>query len=132
MVNDIVSLKDPTESSVRDLIISFGKKYKCTPNKKDLLNVYRQLCQEKNLSYDTKYEKILIQNISDFVTDNGKLFVVTEVINGTRKFENGPPWLLNYEYMESFENLGLKQIVHSTDHKAERGEECHLSIFQGI
>ncbi|OSY88290.1 hypothetical protein WH52_05825 [Tenacibaculum holothuriorum] len=77
-----------------------------------------------------KYEEKVIQNISDFVANNGKLMVVTEVQQGKRTYENGPPWLLNNSYMESFENKGLKQIFHSKSNEVELGEEIHLSIFQ--
>ena len=77
-----------------------------------------------------KYEKILIQNISNFVSDNGKLIVITEVQKGTRTYENGPPWLLNYGYSDSFESCGLKQIFHSNKTETEIGEEIHLTIFQ--
>ncbi len=77
-----------------------------------------------------KYEKTVIQNISDFVSDNGKLVVITEVQKGKRTFENGPPWLLNNDYMKSFESCGLKQIFLSNKNEAEIGEEIHLTIFQ--
>lgn len=77
-----------------------------------------------------KYEKILIQHISDFVADNGKLIVITEVQKGKRTYENGPPWLLNNEYKESFESCGLKQIFHSTNSDSDFGEETHLTLFQ--
>ncbi|EPR68640.1 class I SAM-dependent methyltransferase [Cyclobacterium qasimii] len=77
-----------------------------------------------------KYEKTLIKNISDFVADNGKLLVITETQEGKRTFENGPPWLLNHEYLESFESCGLKQIFHSSNTETEMGEATHLTIFQ--
>ena len=77
-----------------------------------------------------KYENTLIKNISDFVSDNGKLIVITEIQQGKRSYENGPPWLLNHEYIESFESCGLKQIFHSNNTETELGEETHLTIFQ--
>lgn len=77
-----------------------------------------------------KYENTLIQNISDFVSKNGRLMVITEVQNAKRTFENGPPWLLNNNYIKSFENCGLKQISHSNNSEAEIGEKIHLTIFE--
>lgn len=77
-----------------------------------------------------KYEDLLIKNISDFVADNGILVVITEIQNRKRSFENGPPWLLNSDYLKSFENNGLKQIAHTASHKAEMGDEIHLTIFK--
>ena len=53
-----------------------------------------------------KYEDLLIQNISDFVSDNGQLIVITEVQSEQRTYENGPPWLLNNDYIKSFERNG--------------------------
>ncbi len=77
-----------------------------------------------------KYEKTLVQNISDFVSNNGKLIVITEIQQGKRTYENGPPWLLNNEYVKSFESCGLKQIFHSSNSETELGEGIHLTIFQ--
>ncbi|MEC3907050.1 class I SAM-dependent methyltransferase [Tamlana sp. 2201CG12-4] len=77
-----------------------------------------------------KYEKTLIKNISDFVSDNGKLVVITEIQKEKRTYENGPPWLLNTDYIKSFENCGLKQIFHSSKGETELGDEIHLTIFQ--
>ncbi|BDD05608.1 class I SAM-dependent methyltransferase [Aureibacter tunicatorum] len=77
-----------------------------------------------------KYEKTLIGNISDFVAEQGKLVVITEIRKEERSYENGPPWLLNYEYIKSFEGHGLKLIEQTKNLEAEMGEEIHLSIFQ--
>lgn len=77
-----------------------------------------------------KYEKTLIKNITDFVSDNGKLIVITEVQQGKRTYQNGPPWLLNHEYIESIESYGLKKVFHSINTESEIGEEIHLTIFQ--
>lgn len=77
-----------------------------------------------------KYEKGLIKNIADFVADKGTLLLITEVNNRKRSFENGPPWLLNYEYIASFEQCGLQQVSHLKGLLPTMGEECHLTIFQ--
>ena len=77
-----------------------------------------------------KYEAILIQNISDFVANNGQLIVITEVQYKKRTYKNGPPWLLNNNYIKSFERNGLKQISNTNSNETEMGEEIHLSIFQ--
>ena len=76
-----------------------------------------------------KYEDVLIKNISDFVSYNGQLVLITEVQSEKRTYENGPPWLLSHDYIKSFERFGLKQISHTTSNETEMGEEIHLSIF---
>lgn len=77
-----------------------------------------------------KYEEVLIKNVADLVADNGKLVVITEIQKEKRVFENGPPWLLNTNYIESFENHGLKTILNLTNKKAEMGDELHLTVFE--
>ncbi len=77
-----------------------------------------------------KYEKALIKNVADLVADNGTLVMITEVQYQQRTFENGPPWLLNKNYVESFEQVGLKKVFNSNDQEPEMGDEIHLTIFQ--
>lgn len=77
-----------------------------------------------------KYEENLLKNITDFLSKNGKLLVITEVNKAQRDFENGPPWLLNNDYIQKFNHLGLKLIDHNSDNTPEIGEECHLSLFE--
>lgn len=77
-----------------------------------------------------KYEEGLIQNVSDFVADNGQLVMITEVQFQKRTYENGPPWLLNKDYIQSFEKHGLKQTTHKISNETEVGEEIHLSVFK--
>ena len=77
-----------------------------------------------------KCEKRLIQHVSDFVSENGKLVVITEIQHSKRTFENGPPWLLNHDYVASFEQCGLKLVSQSVGKKAEMGDEIHLTIFE--
>jgi 2-polyprenyl-3-methyl-5-hydroxy-6-metoxy-1,4-benzoquinol methylase len=57
-----------------------------------------------------KYEKELIQNISDFVAPDGKILVIAEVGKEERAFENGPPWLLTSQHIDSFVTCGLKVV----------------------
>ncbi|MDT0553935.1 class I SAM-dependent methyltransferase [Urechidicola vernalis] len=77
-----------------------------------------------------KYEAILIKNVADFVAENGKLIVITEVQTQKRIYENGPPWLINADYINSFEQNGLKLISNTTNNETEVGEEIHLSVFK--
>ncbi len=77
-----------------------------------------------------KYEKTLIQNVSNFVANNGKLVVITEIQKEKRNYENGPPWLLNTNYIKSFEKCDLKHVSLSTKNETKIGEEIHLAIFQ--
>ncbi len=79
-----------------------------------------------------KYEETLIKHISDFVSDNGKLVIITEIQKEKRTFEKGPPWLLNTDYIEFFENHGLKRISHLADKNSEMGDEIQLTVFQRL
>jgi len=54
-----------------------------------------------------KYEKELIQKISGFVAPDGLLLVIADVSGEERSFENGPPWLLTTQHIDSFESCGL-------------------------
>ena len=77
-----------------------------------------------------KYECLLIQNISDFVSKKGTLAVITEVQQENRNYKNGPPWLLNSDYAKTFEACGLTQTFHSNTTETKRAEEIHLTIFK--
>lgn len=59
-----------------------------------------------------KYEKEVIQNISNFVTPNGQLLVIAEVSGENRTFENGPPWVLTSRHIDSFESCGFSVVEH--------------------
>ncbi|MCE7995219.1 MAG: class I SAM-dependent methyltransferase [Roseivirga sp.] len=103
----------------------------------DLIEGISDWCQKFDLVLEIftiqalppKYEQVLIKNIADFVSDNGQLILITEVQSEKRTYENGPPWLLNEDYIKSFEINGLKRISTSTSKETEMGEEIHLSIF---
>lgn len=77
-----------------------------------------------------KYEDVLIKNISDLVSEGGQLVLVTEVQTEKRVFEKGPPWLLNFDYVELFEKHGLKLASQEISKETEKGEEIHLSVFK--
>lgn len=69
-----------------------------------------------------KYEKQLIQSISEFVAPDGQLIVIAEVGNEERSFEKGPPWLLTAEHVDSFASWGLSVTgKHIEDHSAAPG-----------
>lgn len=55
-----------------------------------------------------KYEKELIQKISNFVAPGGQLLVIADVSRKERSFESGPPWLLTPEHIDSFVSCGLR------------------------
>ena len=61
---------------------------------------------------------------------NGQLMVITEVQYERRTYENGWPWLLNEDYIKSFERNGLNQISKTTSNETEMGEEIHFTTFQ--
>ena len=54
-----------------------------------------------------KYEQELIQSITGFVAPKGQLVVVADMGKTTRAFDDGPPWLLTPEQIESFTVYGL-------------------------
>ena len=59
-------------------------------------------------SLPPKYENELIENISNFVAPGGQLLVIADVDRNERSFENGPPWLLTPEHIDSFVSCGLR------------------------
>ncbi|WNJ20925.1 class I SAM-dependent methyltransferase [Pontibacter sp. G13] len=77
-----------------------------------------------------KYEQVLIEHVSDLVADGGWLAVITEVQHQKRTFEVGPPWLLNPDYIPSFEFHGLVPIFQQHDQPPSMGDEIHLTVFQ--
>jgi 2-polyprenyl-3-methyl-5-hydroxy-6-metoxy-1,4-benzoquinol methylase len=77
-----------------------------------------------------KYEGLVIENISNLVAKNGELLIITEINYTKRNFENGPPWLLNTNYITQFNSLGLSTQEQIIDKKAEMGDEIHLTVFR--
>jgi 2-polyprenyl-3-methyl-5-hydroxy-6-metoxy-1,4-benzoquinol methylase len=70
-----------------------------------------------------KYEKKLIQSISSFLAPNGQLLVVAEVSKEERIFENGPPWVLTPQHIDSFISCGLDVIGKSIEQDASNPNE---------
>jgi len=66
-----------------------------------------------------KYEKDLIQNICNFVSPKGNLLVIAEVGGEERTFENGPPWLLTPQHIDSYESCGFKVIQKYIEKNSE-------------
>ena len=62
-----------------------------------------------------KYERALVQSIASFVAPGGQLLVIAEVGNEPRTFENGPPWLLTPEHVESFASCGLRLTAQTVE-----------------
>jgi len=62
-----------------------------------------------------RYEKELIENISDFVAADGRLLVIAEVGSEERSFENGPPWVLTCRHVDSFESCGLEVVAKNIE-----------------
>lgn len=54
-----------------------------------------------------KYEKELIQNISNFVAADGQILVIAEVGREERSFKKGPPWILTSQHIDLFVSCGL-------------------------
>lgn len=57
-----------------------------------------------------KYEQELIQKISNFVAPGGQILVVAEVGREERSFENGPPWVLTSQHIDTFVSCGLRVV----------------------
>ena len=79
-----------------------------------------------------KYEKELIQNISDFVAPDGQLLVIAEVGKEERSFESGPPWLLTSQHIDSFVSCGLKVVEkHVEQDSSSIGEQgTYVTTFK--
>lgn len=76
------------------------------------------------------FEKTAIDNISELVATSGELMVITEVQKANRVFEVGPPWLLNSDYVDSFEKNGLTKKTQLINTDSDFGDESHLTIFK--
>ncbi len=77
-----------------------------------------------------KYENELIRNISNFVAPYGQLLVVAEVGRKKRSFDNGPPWVLTPEHIDSFVACGLKvQGKGVEESHLGNDEEIHVTTF---
>jgi len=77
-----------------------------------------------------KYEIQLIQNISKFVAPGGQLLVVAEVSRKPRDFDNGPPWVLTLEHIDSFVSCGLKVQGRVVDEsQLGNGEAIYVTTF---
>lgn len=77
-----------------------------------------------------KYEQQLIQNISSFVADEGRLLVVAEVSYEERRLENGPPWVLTPEHVDSFTACGMTLIQQDIEVATEVfATETYISCF---
>lgn len=59
MMNDIIESKISTRENIEKIITSFQKKYKVKPAKRQLLNIYRYMCERDSVDYDKTYEYLL-------------------------------------------------------------------------
>lgn len=80
-----------------------------------------------------KYEAELIRNISDFVAAAGQLLVIAEVSDEERAFENGPPWLLTPEHIDSFLSCGLSLKNENIEQESANRDEMrtYVTTFNG-
>lgn len=78
-----------------------------------------------------KYETELIQKISSFVAPAGQLLVIAKVSNEERAFENGPPWLLTPQHIDSFVSCGLnlKNTVIEQNASDQSEMETYVTEF---
>ncbi|MGI9354469.1 MAG: class I SAM-dependent methyltransferase [Rhizobiaceae bacterium] len=80
-----------------------------------------------------KYEVELIQSISGFVAPGGQLLVVAEVGAEPRSFDNGPPWVLTLDHIDSFEACGLSvegKVVEKS--QLDHGEDVYVTTFRKL
>jgi ELP3 family radical SAM enzyme/protein acetyltransferase len=59
MMNDIFDADIQDRKEMEKIITSFQKKYKTRAAKRELLNIYRYMCQRDGTEYDKKYEYLL-------------------------------------------------------------------------
>ena len=74
-----------------------------------------------------KYENELIHNISKFVAHGGQLVVIAEVSNEERIFDNGPPWLLTPNHVDSFISCGLN--VKNTTIENDDSDKSEMKTY---
>ena len=79
-----------------------------------------------------KYESTLIENIAGFVGVNGQLLVIAEVGKEERAFENGPPWLLTPQHIDSFVSCGLNVKQTMRDKEQDSSEEMETYVTEFI
>ncbi len=70
-----------------------------------------------------KYEKELIRNLSNFVAPGGQILVIAEVSGEERSFENGPPWVLTSNHIDSFVSCGFRVAGHHVDGESQSNED---------
>ena len=78
-----------------------------------------------------KYEAELIQNISNFVAPSGQLLVIADVGRKQRTFDNGPPWLLTHQHIDTFASCGLSAQGNSVEkNPLDNDEDIYVTTFK--
>lgn len=75
-----------------------------------------------------KYERDVIQNISNFVAPGGQLLVIAEVGREERSFEKGPPWLLTPRHIDSFASCGFRVAGKYVEKGSLRDEDTSVYV----
>jgi 2-polyprenyl-3-methyl-5-hydroxy-6-metoxy-1,4-benzoquinol methylase len=75
-----------------------------------------------------KYEKKLIQNISNFVAPDGQILVIADVSKEERSFDNGPPWLLTSQHIDSFVSCGLKVVRECVEKDSLSNDDTDIYV----
>lgn len=76
-----------------------------------------------------KYEDEVISTLSSWIAPKGTLLVIAKVSDEQRNFQNGPPWLLNKNYIVKFEQHGLKSENISILPIAEFNGRPYMTTF---
>ena len=77
-----------------------------------------------------KYEKEVIETISNFVRPNGQILVIADVDKEERSFEKGPPWLLTPQHILTFESNRLKVIGKNVEKDPSSEDEIYVTTFK--
>jgi len=79
-----------------------------------------------------KYEKEIIQKISDFVAPDGQILVIAEVGKEERSFENGPPWFLTSQHIDSFVSYGLRVVGKYVEKDSSSNDDTgtYVTLFK--
>ncbi|MGI9344101.1 MAG: class I SAM-dependent methyltransferase [Gammaproteobacteria bacterium] len=75
-----------------------------------------------------KYEREIIRNISGFVVADGQMLVIAEVSEEERSFENGPPWLLTPQHIDSFSSSGLRVAGQYVEKGSLRNDDSNVYV----
>ena len=65
----------------------------------------------------------------EVVRERGRLLVIAEVGDGERSFENGPPWLLTPDHVQSFVSHDVSVVDRDVTDSSLDGAASYITTF---